>query len=655
MTTLSNEQKDILKQLSAILCKGIGSAASTSSSSSSSTPAPVIENKDLKFVGIQNIAATSCYINAAIQMFYSIPEFRQLMISLKNVTEMPKLDLKVNKNRKGQIVNAKEIEDRKQQLKVLVNLYNKIIDKAKNNENQIITIQELTDKNEGQSGTGLEYDENSIYANLFIDRAYTQQDSQEFIQTKIINMLNDYGKINNFDINILSFTENSQIKCSNQEDKTNETNTYGDILTIPANKDIFNNKTMQNLIDNYQNEEDLLDDDGKTPKINEECGDTTTPKTPHKKKLSILIDENNKYLIIKLNREIYENGIGSKTEYNIKNSESIKVDNKDYRLVGFIKHSGSTLRSGHYYYYYTLKNSNNEYILANDSSISFKKDIPTNDIEKGYIYLYEKYNPSEANIEISISTTDVKIEIPENNPFYDVNNPYKFVNTPEELEFAKTIMVIFNNYDKDKQTYEVLYDKYLNSMFIYTSNNINTGYKGGKGSYTAEIGDRERTFGIPTGPINDIDNNFSITIQDNSYPKEYKNIDIPLKQHIDNMIVSLITLLYENKNSGITSIIIPINNDKTNIMFGIGSFSGHTDDKIYSYIYNQIKDKFFVLYQTTKNEEWTPPTKSLDGGSYLPSNKKLSKLSKHILKYNSKSISTSRTNKKTKRKYKNTK
>ena len=91
---------------------------------------------------------------------------------------------------------------------------------------------------------------------------------------------------------------------------------------------------------------------------------------------------NGKYALINVVRErIDEFGYAKKTRLSLNIPETVKTENKNYELLGIVKHSG-TLDSGHYVAY--IKGKDNTWYLCNDNCVTVqnKFNINSEDIQQ---------------------------------------------------------------------------------------------------------------------------------------------------------------------------------------------------------------------------------------------------------------------------------
>lgn len=337
-----------------------------------------------KFPILSNYTGTYCYMNSAIQMLYSIPEFIGLMTNanfdnLKKKTNQPDINFNMEK----------------ETLKTLQLFFNSldkekinIVEYQKNFENNILPKLKKYVKDENSG----EYKEVELNGG-------NQNDSTEFL-LNIISLLNFYKntgiiEIDNF-FNYININQKQIIfkgKIHNKSEKAeqiseNSIDTNIFILNILENQNgYYINKAIYLTtikIGTYSNKnpyiKEIVDNEGKKKKeIFNEAID----------KYFYYTNENNKYIFIL-------NGLKYKILQN-KNKQIIFY-NKNYKLLGFIAHHGNIEASGatcgHYVYYY-MKEGNMKYISDSQIIDITDNDLKTNttyknDYEHPYLLLYER-------------------------------------------------------------------------------------------------------------------------------------------------------------------------------------------------------------------------------------------------------------------------
>lgn len=168
----------------------------------------------------------------------------------------------------------------------------------------------------------------------------------------------------------------------------------------------------------------------------------------------------------------------------------------------------------------------------------------------------------------------------------------------------KPILLINIYDDKNSNTNytKTINDKKLNNaLFIYLSNESNSGYKGGIGEGTAAIGNKKNTFGIITGYYDNskINNTnykpgFQSLDETNTFKlyhrADKKIYDVTPKKAIDYLLSQLSELIQKHNYE---YIILPCDLDRSikaddyhKYTLGSGIFNAHPDVK--RYIYDKI-------------------------------------------------------------------
>jgi hypothetical protein len=175
------------------------------------------------------------------------------------------------------------------------------------------------------------------------------------------------------------------------------------------------------------------------------------------------------------------------------------------------------------------------------------------------------------------------------------NNPIETKNKPK---------LLINIYDvkkpnpKANYTKTITHTKLKNALFIYLSNDGNSGYAGGGGGGTAMIGTYEHTFGIITGILHDTSNleygGFQNLEETNTFKlchrADNKTYSVTPRQAIDYLLSQLSELI---QNHNYDYIILPCDlvpstkaDDYHKYVLGAGLFNAHPSVK--QYIYDKI-------------------------------------------------------------------
>lgn len=147
--------------------------------------------------------------------------------------------------------------------------------------------------------------------------------------------------------------------------------------------------------------------------------------------------------------------------------------------------------------------------------------------------------------------------------------------------------------------------KLSNSLFIYLSNNMNSGYAGGSGGGTASIGCRKNTYGVitgsfdnmshvPVGGFQNLEETNTFKLYDNTNINSFNNNDniyiITPKNAIDYLIKQLSKILCLKKYE---YIILPCEEDPESTYsdyrkYTIGAKIFNTHPIVKKYIFNSI-------------------------------------------------------------------
>jgi len=325
-------------------------------------------------VGLENIG-NSCYMNSALQMLYSINEYRDLIFNtkftndtidiLKQIFILIKFNNSTNYIKKHELINLygnlyKEIYQK-------IFGIDKIFHGGKLEQKKPNIVQKINKKN-------------SVFG--------SQQDSHELLTYIIANTFDS----NNFDTNFFSFELIDGKYCS-KNGSVNDLETQSDkvnFLELPVlleDRTIIGN-SISELIKNFITNEKL----GVEEQIHR-CSDNGKDSY---KKLDIKIPEENKYLFIQLKRLLknFKLGIELYFDGNINIDYQLYIDGNRYDLIGVILRSGS-YRSGHYIYT-TIKNGKIHKVYDDESVFDNLRDW--NKLEKhAYVLLYRKYEKKESN------------------------------------------------------------------------------------------------------------------------------------------------------------------------------------------------------------------------------------------------------------------
>jgi ubiquitin C-terminal hydrolase len=365
-----------------------------------------------------NNQTNACFMNSALQMLYTIDEYRKLILNSRNNN---------NKNNKDVIISIKKI----------FNLINK-------NKNIYVGREELHEPYE------------VLYKSVFNEDLYLQQDSQEFLSAILDKSSNYFSNLNK----LYEYNFNSKTFCSKNDQNTLKEENYNnssiislDIVRLINNKKELINNSLTGLLKIYQRPE-LLSNENKL--------DRCSNNLKSYRKININIPKENKYLFIQLKRFIvtninYEKEIinGAYVEDYIKIEHIININGNRYFLLGAILRSG-TFTGGHYIYT-TFKNGR-VYKTYDDSTVINNK-IDNYTLENNaYVLLYAReYNLTEKS-EINQLDTSIKENIIKKNIL--LKNKINKININKENIEHK--LGINENYINKSQEYHKMPNKNKN-------------------------------------------------------------------------------------------------------------------------------------------------------------------------------------------------
>ena len=306
-------------------------------------------------------------MNAIIQMFYSIPEFRDLT---------SKLDL------------SKKFKPPCDKQKILTDSFKRIFSKYTEISNNPV-----------QTPLNIEKDifPQNAYSNIFLScpqfKKGKQEDARE-LYTFIIDAYTCYDeKYKNLDF--MKFNEENILNCI--DGKTINLQTFPQyILSVGISEPSIND--IQTAINNYISSEYL------TPGNDylEACGiDPVKAKNSNYKKINVKLLPTTTTLIINLKRfEFTLYGTVKKNSKTIIPNKELVVDGQTFILKGCVIHSGALSNAGHYVFISYDDDGNYEF-LANDPSIVSLNKFPSmayNDTQNGYIFYYKKKYKTGGNL-----------------------------------------------------------------------------------------------------------------------------------------------------------------------------------------------------------------------------------------------------------------
>ena len=305
--------------------------------------------------GLEN-CGNSCFMNSAIQMLYTIDEYRDLL-----------LDSKINKSSPIHALQTVFTE---------INTA-KINHKTSVNENILEKLYKIIHK--------------SFPEKL---RWGAQGDSQEFLSYLIDETIKYFN--NEITKNLFLFDLESVSYCKSNNVKSNEENHIDESLLLSLDLyDKKNNFNLNNLVKKYTNVEKLETQLSRCVKTN---------KSYIKK--NIIIPAQNKYLFIQLKRFSYINGALKFNDMEISINQTIKINNSNYSLLGVIFRKGSD-NSGHYIY--ATYSNGKLHKVYNDSRVNTNLYDFTLD-NHAYILLYIKTSEINNHIPIEKKINILNIE-----------------------------------------------------------------------------------------------------------------------------------------------------------------------------------------------------------------------------------------------------
>ena len=337
-------------------------------------PAPtklkLVKTEPYTLIGLINVG-NSCYMNALLQMIYSIPQFRKIIIKM-DITQKTKKDC----DKKKILV---------ENFKIIYKKYTELSQIADKTYNNLLTLDINTDIPSGYKNII------NVCPTLHM---FGQEDAQEFYNY-ILDAFDCYDTTGKNILNFIRFNEENKVSCINGN-SINMVTIPQYILTLGINIPTITN--MQDAINNYIAPEYL------TPGNDylEVCGkEISKAKNTNYKKIDIKLLPETDTLIINLKRFEYDlYGQLKKVAKSIIPNKTIVIDGEEFILKGCVIHSGTIFtdsngkihNNGHYVY--ISYDDNSDYnILADDSKIILlnkQKPLAYNDITDGYIFYYKR-------------------------------------------------------------------------------------------------------------------------------------------------------------------------------------------------------------------------------------------------------------------------
>ena len=324
---------------------GLGSSGSLGSGS--------LGSGSLDYSGIINVDNT-CFMNATIQMLWSIPEIRKDILGLDT--------LKMASQRSSdQITAARCLHD-------IFNFFknNKNSNKYYNNKNICETLRGIFNQYEDIN---------------------TQEDAGEFLINVIFKCFSN-NKKNKF-LNIekyFKFQIEYIVKCVDPSSNRNIKNRVEQSSTLLLTLD-KNSNTIKTLIDNICKTE-TTSEENYVDMCNDPSGKNTEGKGPANLSVKYMSFSSN--LIINLGRYTVNKKTQavSKLNYSITPDNPLQIGSDSFQLKGCICHDGG-LGGGHYVYLvFDDKGKPIKYI--SDDNVSNIDPKNTDHLTRGYLYYYRK-------------------------------------------------------------------------------------------------------------------------------------------------------------------------------------------------------------------------------------------------------------------------
>ena len=320
-----------------------------------------------------------CYMNAAIQMLYSIPEMRKFFKSANVDTliiNTDAVDCTDNKQRHQNSLKA---------LKLLFDTLESKPTEAINTQTLKIGTKSVYDILLESGGTYKEYATGKTVSELV---AGEQEDAHSFL-TKILEIFECYSGDEKVKLVYDSHTFNlyEKYKCANITNLKRGTITAKSTslsfeLPEVGENDEKIETSIQNIIDNFSKDEPFT-------QIIEVCRvDDKTNVQAIFKQQHIEIPDTIQSFIFSLKRFDYSND-NKKINRLVEVSPEITVDDIRFQIHGIIRHIGDSPKAGHYIY--QIYKNGKSTIVADDIYIRDSTDKDNENVKsEGYIYIYRK-------------------------------------------------------------------------------------------------------------------------------------------------------------------------------------------------------------------------------------------------------------------------
>jgi ubiquitin C-terminal hydrolase len=222
-----------------------------------------------------------------------------------------------------------------------------------------------------------------------LEKKYSQADPHEFLLRLFFPNFECVDDSNNF-TKIIGINESSEIVCENNT-KYDTSAVYSPIIELQTDK---TNKTISDLLEKHKEIEQI---DGKS----DQCKtDTDANVKQQTKQIKHTLQADTKYIILYLNRTIYENTTQVKNFTKIDVNNEITINNIKFRRKGCIFHVGP-VGGGHYVYGSYDKAGNPNHVRDDSAIIPFGEGIaPKVFAQDGYqstLCLYERIEDQNQN------------------------------------------------------------------------------------------------------------------------------------------------------------------------------------------------------------------------------------------------------------------
>lgn len=334
------------------------------------------EKKDVNFPLIKN-QGVSCYMNASLQLLFSIPEFKNInKIDFDKIKD--KSDEKID-----HVCKVNEIDNSIQVLEALKQTFQKM---SENKGNEIDLVK-------------MKINGKSLFDILLQGRdPYSQEDATQDFLFPLLTKLRCFHKIKEIEDLILSYSTHQFNTYTCENDDKSQSVIESNLLSSPILKNssilpaipIELNLTNSNKKDETDIKQ-LLEKN--TSKYDLEDSNLEICKSDKNKlgkaiykKLNIKLLDTTKYVIITLLR--YDPFTMSKNKKSVVPNKELNIDGSNFVLDGCLLHTGGTGR-GHYKYI-KYENGIPKHVLDDSEYYSVDDEIKEDINKEGYVFLYKK-------------------------------------------------------------------------------------------------------------------------------------------------------------------------------------------------------------------------------------------------------------------------